>query len=443
MGGENNVTMKEKALVAHSLNHGKIEIIGKVPLDTGEDLSLYYTPGVAYPCLAIKDNPELSYEYTGRGNSIAIITDGTRVLGLGKIGAEAAMPVMEGKSLLFKKFSGINAVPLVISATEEDEIVKFVKTVSPSFGGINIEDIESPKVFNVVKRLEEELEIPVFHDDRYGTAVVVLAAMKNALMLAGKRLGDSRIVINGAGSAGIGIAELLIDAGAKNLIMCDSRGIIYSGRAEGMNPTKEHIASLTNPKAMKGNLDDAARGADVLIGVSISGKFPDGMIGTMAEKPIVFALSNPDPEITYKGAREAGAFIIATGRSDCPNQINNYLVFPGVFKGLLSCRARRINNRMLILAGNAIAKSVGKSLSVEKIVPDLQDLCKKNVTGMVAAAVVAGAIETGVARVKADPKEVKRLTMKGVKRYSSIEKRCLRKKTDDTSNSENKLGPAS
>ena len=415
--------MREKVLAAHKKNLGKIEVIGKVAVSTKEELSTYYTPGVALASMAIKSDPKLSYELTSRANAIAIITDGTRILGLGNIGPEAAMPVMEGKALLFKKFGGIDAIPIAIATQNENEIVQFVKQIEPSFGGINIEDIESPKVFRIVERLSKELSIPVFHDDRYGTGVVVVAGVINALKLVGKKMNTANIVINGAGSAGLGIAELLLDSGAKNLIVCDSNGAIYEGRPEGMNPVKAQLAQKTNRSMVKGLLEEVVTGADVLIGVSINGKFTRAMISKMAANPVVFALSNPEPEMSYADLISAGVSIAATGRSDTPNQINNHLAFPGIMRGLLDARVREINPEIMVAASKAIASSIpAKKLSNEYIIPSFQEAGPK-MTAKVAAAVVAAANKSGVATVQQNPETVRKQTLERLRRYGKIEKK--------------------
>jgi malate dehydrogenase (oxaloacetate-decarboxylating) len=415
--------MRERVLEAHRKRLGKIEIIGKVSVSTKEELSTYYTPGVALASTAIKEDKSLSYELTSRANTIAIITDGTRILGLGNIGPEASMPVMEGKALLFKKFGGIDAVPIAIATQDEDEIVNFVKLIEPSFGGINIEDIESPKVFRIVDRLSKALSIPVFHDDRYGTGVVAVAGVINALKLTGKRMTTAKIIINGAGSAGIGIAELLVDFGAGNVIVCDSVGAIYPGRPEGMNPAKERIALITNQSAAKGVLEDVAVGADLLIGVSVNGKFSKEMVSKMAKDPIVFALSNPEPEMSYGDMLAAGARIAATGRSDAPNQINNHIAFPGIMRGLLDSRAKTINSSMLIAASRAIASSVPpRILAQDCIIPSFREAGPK-MPARVAAAVVDAANKSGAATLQQDPEEVKKHTLERLKRYASIEKK--------------------
>lgn len=414
---------RDEVLERHKKTKGKIEIAGRVRVETKEELSTYYTPGVAYVCLAIKDNKDSVYDYTLKGRTVAVVTDGTRILGLGKIGPEAGLPVMEGKALLLKKFGGVDAFPIGINVTDEDRIVEIIKSIQPSFGAINIEDIESPKVFRIVDRLEKELEIPVFHDDRNGVAAVTLAALLNALKLAGKRLSDVKIVINGAGAAGAGIAELLNYAGAKNIYVVDTSGLLYKGRTENINYVKEMLSEITNKQMLKGDLNVAVEGSDVLIGVSTKDAFNAGLIKKMAEKPIVFALANPEPEIEYKEARTAGAFIVATGRSDTPNQVNNLSAFPGILRGILEVRAKAVNQHMLLKAAKVIAKSVGKNLSVECIMPDLTD--NKTVSRLaanVAAEIAAAAIKQGLARIQITPEEVRRNVRESLKRYKKIER---------------------
>ena len=361
MGERTDAEIKELALSAHRRHKGKIEISGKVAIRDSNDLSLYYTPGVADVSAEIGENTYLSYEYTNRANTVAIISDGTRVLGLGDLGPEAEMPILEGKSLLFKKFGGVDAIPMCIGSKSEDDIVKFVEMIKPSVAAINIEDIETPKVFSITRKLEQNLGLPVFHDDREGTAIVVRAALINALAVVGKKIGSIKIVINGAGSAGLGIAEILWASKAREIIVCDTMGAIYEGRQGNMNEFKEWIAKVTNKGMEKGNLGDAVKGADVLIGVSKSGAFTKEMIKAMGKDSVVFALANPIPEIDYYKAKEAGAVIVATGRSGRPNQVNNYLAFPGFFRGLLSSRASKITDGMIIAASDAIAATVKRS----------------------------------------------------------------------------------
>lgn len=414
---------REEALEAHKRKEGKIEIVGRVSIESKEELSTFYTPGVAYVCEAIKQDKQLAYDYTLKGRTVAIVTNGTRILGLGKIGPEAGMPVMEGKALLYKKFAGIDAVPICINAKTEEEIVAVVKAIEPSFGAINVEDIGVPLVFNVVERLQKEIGIPIFHDDRQGVGVVVLAALINSLKLAEKKLKDIKVVINGAGSAGVGVAELLHYAGCKKIYLLDTTGLIYKGRPENMNDMKNRMAEITNPESMRGGLDAAVEGADVLIGVSTRNAFSRELIKKMASKPIVFALANPVPEIGYEEAREAGAFIVATGRSDKPNQVNNLLAFPGIMKALLETRSPHMNEEMLVAAANAIAKLGRKGLGVESVIPSPTE--KKTVNklaGEVASAVTDAAVKSGLARIRITGPEVKEKTSSSIKSYGRMER---------------------
>ncbi len=348
---------KAEALKKHYEWHGKIEVVSRAPINTKEDLALAYTPGVAEPCLQIQKDPELSYSLTRRSNLVAVITDGTAVLGLGDIGGLAGMPVMEGKCCLFKEFAGVDAFPLCVKSKDVDEIVHTIELISDSFGGINLEDIAAPRCFEIEKKLKEKLDIPVFHDDQHGTAVVVGAALINAAKCAGKKLSEITVVINGAGAAGIAIGTFLLSLGIKDLIMVDLCGIINREDSYN-NPAHNDIAKKSNKEIRKGGLEDAVKGADVLIGVSKPGLFTETMIRSMAEKPIVFAMANPVPEIMPDEAKKAGAFIVGTGRSDFPNQINNVLVFPGIFKGALSVRAKEITEKMKLAAAYAIASVI-------------------------------------------------------------------------------------
>ncbi len=392
-----------KALKLHSENQGKIEITSKIKLKTKDDLSLAYTPGVAEPCKEIYKNVEMAYKYTTKGNMVAIITDGSAVLGLGNIGAEAALPVMEGKSVLFKHFSGLDAFPICLKTQNVDDIVKTIKILEPVFGGINVEDISAPRCFYIEARLKREVNIPVFHDDQHGTAIVVIAGLFNAVKVSGKDLTGLKVVINGAGAAGIAIIKLLIYLGVKEIILCDSSGIIYPGRPNGMNVFKEDIAQLIKANT-SGTLADALKGADVFIGVSVAGVVTRQMIGLMNKDPFILALANPVPEIMPDEAWEAGASIVATGRSDFPNQINNVLAFPGVLKGAMEVRAVDINKEMKISAARAIAGLISeKDLSTRYIIPDVFNA---RVSPSVAAAVAEAAIKTGVARKEIDPKTV-------------------------------------
>ncbi|MCH5204039.1 MAG: NADP-dependent malic enzyme [Oscillospiraceae bacterium] len=376
--------IKEKALEMHEKWQGKIEVISRAPIKTREDLSIAYTPGVAQPCLEIQKDPELAYKYTRRGNLVAVITDGTAVLGLGDIGGLAGMPVMEGKCCLFKEFGGVDAFPLCVKSKDADEIVRTIELISDSFGGINLEDISAPRCFEIEAKLKERLDIPVFHDDQHGTAIVVGAALINAVKCAEKKLSDITVVINGAGSAGIAIGKFLLNLGVGNLIMVDLCGIINRDD-KYENPAHAEIAQLTNKNNIKGSLADALRGADAFVGVSKPNLVTPEMVKSMAEKPILFPMANPNPEITYDLAKESGAYIVGTGRSDYPNQINNVLVFPGIFKGALAVRAKAITEEMKLAAAKAIAALVPEDkLSPEYIIPSALD---KSVADAVARAV--------------------------------------------------------
>ncbi|HRC53713.1 MAG TPA: malic enzyme-like NAD(P)-binding protein [Bacillota bacterium] len=388
--------IRTKALALHRDNKGKIAIQSKIELKGKEDLGLAYTPGVAEPCKEIHRDKNLVWEYTFKGNIIAVVTDGSAVLGLGNIGPEAALPVMEGKCVLFKKFGNVDAFPLCLGTQDVDKIVETVKLVSPTLGGINLEDISAPRCFEIEKRLKKEIDIPVFHDDQHGTAIVVAAAMINALKVVKKTLKDIKIVVNGAGAAGMAITNLLMNMGAGDVILCDSKGAIYQGRAEGMNPYKEEIAQRTNKEGAK-TLAEALQGADAFIGVSVGGVLTQDMVRTMAQDAIVMAMANPVPEIYPDEAKAAGAKVVGTGRSDFPNQINNVLAFPGIFRGALDVRARDINEEMKIAAANALASLV----SEDKLGPDfiITDVFDPRVGSVVAKAVAKAAIDSGVARV--------------------------------------------
>ena len=376
--------LREQALKMHAEHHGKLETVSKVPITNAHELSLAYTPGVAEPCKEIARDRELVYRYTAKGSTVAIVTDGTAVLGLGDIGPEAALPVMEGKACLFKTFGDVDAVPICLNTKDPDEIVRAVELMAPGFGGINLEDISAPRCFEIEKKLKEKLDIPVFHDDQHGTAVVVLAALINAAKCVGKELADIRTVISGAGAAGISICTLLRKAGVKDILLCDRSGILYPGRP-GQNSAKEAIAQATNPGMRKGTLADALAGSDLLIGVSGPGIVTGDMVRAMGPKPMIFALSNPTPEIMPQEALDAGAYIVATGRSDFPNQINNLLVFPGIFKGALACRARQITEDMMIAAAYAIAGCVpAGQMDPEHIIPSVFD---RTIASVVAQAV--------------------------------------------------------
>lgn len=375
---------------------GKIEVICRCPLEDKDDLSLAYTPGVAQPCLEIQKDVNKSYELTRRSNLVAVVTDGTAVLGLGDIGPEAGMPVMEGKCALFKAFGDVDAVPICVRSKEVDDIVKTVRLIAGSFGGINLEDISAPRCFEIEEKLKETCDIPIFHDDQHGTAVVTLAALLNALKLTGKKMEEIKVVTSGAGAAGIAIIKLLIAMGLKNVILCDRKGAIYEGR-EGLNKEKEEMAKITNRDHESGTLAEVLKGADVFIGVSAPGCVTQDMVRSMNENPILFPMANPTPEIMPDLAKEAGAAVVGTGRSDFPNQINNVLAFPGIFRGALDVRASEINDEMKIAAAKAIASFVTDDLlSADYIIPSALD---KNVATAVAEAVAKVAKETGVARI--------------------------------------------
>ena len=383
-----------ESLKKHAEWRGKIETKVRVPVDSREALSLAYTPGVAEPCLAIKEDPEKSFELTRRWNTVPVITDGTAVLGLGDIGPEAGMPVMEGKCALFKAYGDVDAFPICIKSKDVDEIVHTVKLISGSFGGINLEDIAAPRCFEIESRLKRELDIPVFHDDQHGTAVVMAAALINAAKVVDKELENLKIVINGAGAAGIAIAKYLLKLGVGDIVLCDKSGAIYKG-AEGINPAQAAMAEVTNRRGVKGTLADAMRGADVFIGVSAPGCVSREMVESMAPRAIVFSCANPVPEISRKAALEAGAAVVGTGSSENPNQINNVLVFPGLFRGALDVRAKDINFEMMLAASRAIADYVGNKLSADFILPYAYD---KGAHVAVAQAVAVAAAKSGAAR---------------------------------------------
>lgn len=387
--------LAEEAMQRHAAWHGKIEVVARCQLNTREDLALAYTPGVAAPCLAIQEQPELSFTLTRRSNLVAVVTDGTAVLGLGDIGPEAGMPVMEGKCALFKAFADVDAFPLCIRSKDPDEIVRTVSLLAGSFGGINLEDIAAPRCFEIERRLQEVCDIPVFHDDQHGTAVVVAAALLNALRVVGKDIGQVRTVISGAGAAGISIGRHLLRMGVRDLTMVDRFGALYSGKPEN-NPAQEEMAALTNPRRLTGDLGDCLRGADVFVGVSAPGIVSQDMVRSMAPDAIVFPMANPVPEILPELALEAGARIVGSGRSDYPNQINNVLAFPGIFRGALDCRATCINEEMKAAASQALAAYIpADALSETNIIPSALD---RGVARAVADAVIAAARASGVAR---------------------------------------------
>ncbi len=420
-----NEKERKISLIKHEKYKGKIQIIGKMKLNY-DDLKIYYTPGVAYPCLEIAKNKKLSYQYTNRGNMIAIITNGSRILGLGDIGPEAGMPVMEGKAILMKKFGAIDAVPLAVNLQTEQEIISFVKAIEPSFGAINIEDIKMPMSLRIVNKLRQQLKIPVFYDDSDGTAIVVRAALINALKVVKKDINKINIVINGTGAAGIGISKLLINSGFKNIIMCDTSGIIYNKRKQNMNEFKEYISQKTNKEMKKGTLMDANKNADVLIGASAKNVFSKELIGEMADKSIVFALSNPIPEIDYYEAKKAGALVVATGRSDFPNQINNFIAFAGVLRGILNIHANTITNEMLIGASNALAMIIKDSeINSENIIPKFKDeTSTMKITIAVANEVAKQAVKTKATTQKNNEKQNIKEMKELFKKYNKLEK-CL------------------
>ncbi len=417
---------REEVLHCHKKAQGKTEIMPRVLVEKESDLSTYYTPGVSFVSEEIGKNSGSVYDYTTKSNTIAIISDCTRVLGLGNVGPLAGLPVMEGKAVLFKKFGGVDAVPICINTVSEEEIIALVKHISPTFGGINIEDIESPKSLSISQRLSLDLDIPVFHDDRQGTAVVVLAALVNALKLVGKGK-KSKIIINGAGSAGFGIAMQLVNSGFKNIIVFDKGGAIYSGRDLGMNPFKKEISEATNKAGYRGSIDEAANGADVLIGASSKGAFSKDMISNMATKPIVFALANPYPEIGYEEAKDAGAFVVATGSSDQPNQVNNLLAFPAIMRGLLDSRATKVTYKMLHNAAMSMARGVGSRLSVEHIIPNpLENGFATRIIPKIAASVAESAVLEGLARYNISYDDAKMRAAQMIERYRRMERSSRR-----------------
>ncbi|WP_308240396.1 NAD(P)-dependent malic enzyme [Salipaludibacillus agaradhaerens] len=397
-------TLREEALHMHRVKKGKIETTPKVAVRNAEDLSLAYSPGVAEPCKEIFENPKTVYDYTVKGNMVGVVSDGTAVLGLGNIGPEAAMPVMEGKAVLFKSFAGVDAFPICLNTTDVEAIVETVKRMEPTFGGINLEDIAAPRCFEIEERLKKEMNIPVFHDDQHGTAIVTAAGLLNALKLSGKKLGEIKVVVNGAGAAGIAIIKLLMSMGCKHFILCDSKGAIYDGRPYGMNQLKQDMALVTNLEKRDGSLEEIIKGTDVFIGVSVAGALTKEMVKSMNDNPIIFAMANPVPEIMPEEAKEAGASVIGTGRSDFPNQVNNVLAFPGIFRGALDVYATHINEEMKVAAVKAIAGLVGENeLNEDYVIPAPFDA---RVAPAVAKSVAQAAMETGVARRQVDPKDV-------------------------------------
>ncbi|MCC5465700.1 NAD(P)-dependent malic enzyme [Pelosinus baikalensis] len=409
------MSLRDEALQYHRKNNGKMGVIAKAPIRDGYDLSLAYTPGVAEPCMEIHREKDLSFEYTCRGNMVAVITDGTRVLGLGDIGPEAAIPVMEGKAVLYKTFADVDAIPLSIDTKDADEFIRTVRMLQPNFAGINLEDISSPKCYDIEDALKKEMDIPVFHDDQHGTAIAAVSATIGALRLVKKQLSDVKVVVNGAGAAGTAIVQLLLNAGVGHVIMMNSKGAMYEGmEMSRVNRVQAALLSKTNLKKEKGSIADIAKGSDVLIGVSQPGSFTTDIVQSMNANSIVFSLCNPEPEISYKEAKAAGVKVAGTGRSDSPNQVNNVTVFPGVFRGAIDVRARQINEEMKLAAVYAISELIAEEeLREDYVVPDVFD---KRVAPAVAAAVAQAAIKTGVARIIVDPEEIRAKTAARIER---------------------------
>lgn len=404
------MSLRDDALEMHRENQGKLEITPNVKVTNKQQLSLAYSPGVAEPCKEIHEDSRKVYEYTIKGNTVAVVTDGTAVLGLGNIGAEASIPVMEGKAALFKSFAGINGVPIALDTTDTQEIIKTVKLIAPNYGGINLEDISAPRCFEIEETLKKETNIPIFHDDQHGTAIVTMAGLINALKIVDKELTDIKVVLNGAGAAGIAIVKLLHAYGVNNMIMCDSKGAIYSGRNFGMNDTKTYVAKWTNKDKVESSLEEVIKDADVFIGVSVVDILTQDMVKTMADDPIIFAMANPNPEINPNEAKQAGAKVVGTGRSDFPNQINNVLAFPGIFRGALDVEATHINEDMKKAAVEAIVHLIDENeLHPDYCIPGPFD---KRVAPSVAKNVAKAAMESGVARIKIDTQEIFDKTMK-------------------------------
>lgn len=409
-------SLRDEALHMHRVKQGKLEIQSKVPVNNAADLSLAYSPGVAEPCKEIYESNDRVYDYTMKGNMVAVVSDGSAVLGLGNIGPEAAMPVMEGKAVLFKGFAGVDAFPICLATHDVDQIVQTVKLLEPTFGGVNLEDIAAPNCFIIEERLKDETNIPIFHDDQHGTAIVTVAGLINALKLVGKDFSEIKVVANGAGAAGIAIIRLLESFGVRDMIMCDSKGAIFEGRTYGMNSVKDRVAKFTNINKVEGSLEEVLVGADVFIGVSVGGALTKEMVSTMNRDAIIFAMANPDPEILPEDAKAAGARVVGTGRSDFPNQVNNVLAFPGIFRGALDVRATRINERMKVAAANAIASLIEENeITEDYVIPSPFDA---RVAPLVAADVAKAAMDSGVARIKIDPNEVaeKTRSLTGVKK---------------------------
>lgn len=403
------MSLRDDALHMHKQNQGKLAVSSKVEIKDKEALSLAYSPGVAEPCKEIYEDERTLFDYTIKSNTVGVVTDGSAVLGLGNIGAKASLPVMEGKSVLFKNFAGVDSFPIALETNDVDEIVKTVKLMTPVFGGINLEDISAPRCFEIEERLKKETDIPVFHDDQHGTAIVTLSGLLNALKLTNRQMNEIRVVLNGAGAAGVAIVKLLQRFGVRDMIMCDSRGAIYDGRKNGMNPVKEEISKYTNRHKKQGELKDVIEGTDVFIGVSVEGALTPEMVESMNDDPIIFAMANPTPEIMPDLAKKAGASVIGTGRSDFPNQINNVLAFPGIFRGALDVRATHINSDMKKAAVEAIADLIPENeLTADYVIPDPFN---KEVAPQVARAVAKAAMDSGVSRIKVDPEDVYKKTL--------------------------------
>ena len=408
--GGNHLSLRSDALELHKVNQGKLSVNSKVELKDKEALSLAYSPGVAEPCKEIYEDERKIFDYTIKGNTVGVVTDGSAVLGLGNIGASASLPVMEGKSVLLKNFAGVDSFPIALKTNDVDEIVNTVKLMTPVFGGINLEDISAPRCFEIEARLKQEVDIPVFHDDQHGMAIVTLAGLINAVKLTGKTLSSVKVVLNGAGAAGVAIVKLLHSFGVKDMIMCDSRGAIYEGRPEGMNKVKDEIALFTNKDNVSGNLVDVIKDADVFIGVSVTNAVTKEMVQSMNADPIIFAMANPTPEIMPDLAKEAGAKVIGTGRSDYPNQVNNVLAFPGIFRGALDVQSTHINEEMKKAAVLAIANTVAEEdLAYDYVIPDPFN---PEVAPTVAEKVAEAAMNTGVSRIKVEPQYVYNKTKK-------------------------------
>lgn len=407
------MSIYDDALEMHEKYTGKISVVSKVQVNSPHDLAMAYSPGVAEPCRQIQKDPMLRYKYTSIGNMIAVVSDGSAVLGLGNIGALAGLPVMEGKCVLFKEFGAVNAFPLCLGTQDANTIVETVKLLEPSFSGINLEDISAPRCFEIEQRLKKETNMIIFHDDQHGTAVVTTAGLINAMKLKGEKWQDLKVIINGVGAAGVSIIKLFLKLGIKDIVACDSKGAIYKNRPEGMNSSKVEIAELTNPEGLKGKLSDVIAGRNVFVGVSVAGQLTKEMVKKMAKNPVIFALANPEPEITVEDAKDAGVKIMATGRSDYPNQVNNVLAFPGIFRGALDVRATDINDDMKVAAAYAIAELVqDNEVSNDCIIPKAFDL---RIAPNVAKKVAEAAIKTNVARIKIDPAEVEKNAVEMIK----------------------------